>query len=94
MSEKPATLTFITPAKHTPRFPAGVFQQNTIIEFGKTFLGKYGFSESQIDRAVRENLDAKFLILKMQKEVLIDDGHFTRNFKQMTSFLLKEFRNI
>ena len=48
--------------------------KNTVIEFGKTFLGKYGLSESQIDTAVRHNLDAKFLILKMQKEMLIDDG--------------------
>jgi AraC family transcriptional regulator len=48
--------------------------KNTVIEFGQTFFGKYGFSESQIDRAVKENLDAKFLVLKMQKEMLIDDG--------------------
>ncbi len=48
--------------------------KNTNIEFGKTFLGKYEFSESQIDRAVKDNLEAKFLILKMQQEMLIDDN--------------------
>ena len=48
--------------------------KNTNIEFGKTFLGKYGFSESQIDRAVKDNLDAKFLILKIQQEMLADDS--------------------
>ena len=48
--------------------------KNTVIEFGKTFLERYGISESQIDRAVKDNLDAKFLILRTQKEAFIDDG--------------------
>lgn len=53
--------------------------KNTIIELDKTFLGKYEFSESQIEKAVNENLDAKFLILKIQQEMLIDDdcSHLT-----------------
>jgi AraC family transcriptional regulator len=48
--------------------------KNTNIELGKAFLGKYEFSESQIERAVKDNLDAKFLILKIQQEVLINDS--------------------
>jgi len=48
--------------------------KNINIEFGKTFLEKYGFSESQIEKAVKNNLDAKFLILKMQQEILINDN--------------------
>lgn len=48
--------------------------KNTNIEFGKAFLQKYAVSESQIDEAVNNNLDAKFLILKMQQEMLVDDS--------------------
>jgi AraC family transcriptional regulator len=48
--------------------------KNTNIELGKTFLGKYALSEPQIERAVKDNPDAKFLILKMQQEMLIDDA--------------------
>jgi AraC family transcriptional regulator len=48
--------------------------KTTNIEFGETFLGKYEFSEAQIHRAVKNNLDAKFLILKMQQEMLTDDN--------------------
>jgi AraC family transcriptional regulator len=48
--------------------------KNTVIEFGKTFLRKHEASESQINKAVNNNLDAKFLILKMQQEMLIDDS--------------------
>jgi AraC family transcriptional regulator len=47
--------------------------KHTNIEFGKDFLTKYEITESQINRAVKDNLDAKFLILKMQQEMLIDD---------------------
>jgi AraC family transcriptional regulator len=48
--------------------------KNTVIEFGKTFLGKYEVAESQIEMAVKDNLDTKFLILKMQQEMLIADS--------------------
>lgn len=48
--------------------------KNTNIEFGKSFLEKYGFSESQIENAVRNNFDARFLILKIQQEILINDS--------------------
>lgn len=48
--------------------------KNAIIEFEKTFLEKYECSEAQIDRAVNNNLDTKFLVLKMQQEMLIDDS--------------------
>jgi AraC family transcriptional regulator len=48
--------------------------KNTNIEFGESFLGKYEVSESHIDRAVKDNLDAKFLILKIQQEMLIGDS--------------------
>lgn len=47
--------------------------KHTNIEFGQAFLKKYNLSESQIERAVKDNLDAKFLILKMQQEMLLDD---------------------
>ena len=48
--------------------------KHTNIEFEKVFLEKYGFAESQIETAVKNNLDTKFLILKIQQEMLIDDN--------------------
>lgn len=48
--------------------------KNINIEFGKNFLEKYEVSESQIARAVKDNSDAKFLILKIQREMLINDA--------------------
>jgi AraC family transcriptional regulator len=47
--------------------------KNTNIEFSESFLEKYAVSESRIDRAVKDNIDARFLILKMQQEMLIGD---------------------
>jgi AraC family transcriptional regulator len=47
--------------------------KHTVIEFGKTFLGNYAVSESRIEKAVKNNLDAKFLILKISREMLFDD---------------------
>lgn len=48
--------------------------KHTNIEFEKIFLEKYRFAESQIETTVKNNLDAKFLILKIQQEMLIDDN--------------------
>lgn len=48
--------------------------KNTNIEFGAAFLRKYEISEAQIEKAVKNNLDAKFLILKIQQEMLLGDG--------------------
>jgi AraC family transcriptional regulator len=48
--------------------------KNTVIEFKKDFLRKYEVSEPQIDQAVRSNLDAKFLILQLQREMEIGDS--------------------
>lgn len=47
--------------------------KHTNIEFGETFLQKYDLSETQLEKAVRNNLDAGFLILKIQQEMLIGD---------------------
>lgn len=47
--------------------------KHTNIEFGEAFLRKYDLSESRIERAVKNNLDAKFLTLKIQREMLIND---------------------
>lgn len=41
------------------------------IEFGKDFLEKYGFTETHIEKAVEKNVDTKFLILKIQQEILL-----------------------
>lgn len=48
--------------------------KHTNIEFGDSFLRKYNLSESQIEKSVKNNLDAKFLILKIQQEMLIGDS--------------------
>jgi AraC family transcriptional regulator len=47
--------------------------KNTLVEFEQTFLKEYGISEMQIEHAAQSCLDAKFLLLKMQKELLIAD---------------------
>ena len=60
--------------------------KHTNIEFGKAFLTKYGVTESQINAAVKDNLDAKFLILKMQQEMLIDDD---RSYLSIRTLLLE-----
>ena len=44
------------------------------IEFGESFLEKYNFSESHIEKAMNDNLDTKFLMLKIQQEVLLRDN--------------------
>lgn len=53
--------------------------KHTNIEFGKSFLNQYGFSESQIESAIGKNIDVKFLILKIQQEMLVNDisSHLT-----------------
>lgn len=48
--------------------------KNTVIEFGRSFRGNYEVSETQIETAVKDNLDAKFLILKMHREMSIKDS--------------------
>ncbi len=47
--------------------------KNTLIEFEQAFLQKYNVSEMQLEHAVQSRFDAKFLMLKMQKELLIAD---------------------
>jgi AraC family transcriptional regulator len=47
--------------------------KHLIIEFGNDFRERYNLAETQIERAVRDNLDAKFLMLKIQQELLIED---------------------
>ncbi len=47
--------------------------KNFNIEFGKNFLNRFEFSEAQIDKAVNENLDVKFLLLKIQQELLFNE---------------------
>lgn len=47
--------------------------KNTIIEFEQSFLTRYGLKEMHLERAVKSRLDIKFLILQIQKELLIDD---------------------
>jgi AraC family transcriptional regulator len=51
--------------------------KHTNIEFGNGFLKKYALSESRIEKAVKNNLDAKFLILKIQQEMMIADRSST-----------------
>ena len=49
--------------------------KNTIIEFEQSFLARYSVSETQLEHAVQSRPDAKFLLLKMQKELVIADSH-------------------
>ena len=42
------------------------------IELGNDFLKKFGLNETGVGKAIIDNLDAKFLLLKMQQEMLAD----------------------
>lgn len=48
--------------------------KNTIIEFEQAFFTEYSISENNLERAVQSRRDAKFLILKMQKELFLADA--------------------
>ena len=43
------------------------------IEIGNDFLKKFGLNETGVGKAIIENFDTKFLLLKMQQEMLTDD---------------------
>jgi AraC family transcriptional regulator len=48
--------------------------KNTIIEFEQSFFVQYGIKEEYLERVVKSHPDVKFLILKMQKELLFNDS--------------------
>lgn len=52
-----------------------ILTKNTIVEFEHEFLHEYGISETQLEHAVESRPDAKFLMLKMQKELLLADNN-------------------
>ena len=56
------------------------------IEIGPAFYKKFGSTESQIARAIHENLDLKFLMLQMQQELFINDNN---SFAAIQSLLLE-----
>jgi AraC family transcriptional regulator len=68
--------------------------KTTNIEFGKSFLGQYEVSEAQIERALRNNLDAKFLILKMQQEMLINDNCSQPAIQTLLLNLINDSKNV
>lgn len=43
------------------------------IEIGSEFFKKYSLTETDIDEAIRNSLDTKFLMLKIQQELLLND---------------------
>lgn len=68
--------------------------KNFNIEFGKSFLDKFEFSESLIDKAVIENLDVKFLLLKMQQELLLNDGNSSATIQMLLLELVGHSKSI
>ena len=67
---------------------------NFNIEFGKSFVEKFEFSESLINKAVNKNLDVKFLLLKMQQELLINDGDSTTTIQTLLLELVHHSKSI
>jgi AraC family transcriptional regulator len=59
--------------KHASIARKGI-SKHTNIEFGENFIKKFNLSETNIEKSVKDNLDAGFLILKIQQEMLIDDN--------------------
>lgn len=62
----------------TKKFPS----RNINLELDYEFLRQYEISETNINEAVSKNIDAKFLMLKMHKELLTNDS-FTETSIQM-----------
>ncbi len=58
------------------------------IELGKGFLGKYGIVESQVEKTIENSLDSKFLVLKIQREMRLND--YASNLA-ITSLILELF---
>ena len=48
---------------------------NALLEISREFLEGQGLTEAQLAHAVEENLNAKFLMLKLQHELRTDDAH-------------------
>jgi len=48
---------------------------HAMLELSCSFLDRHGLSESQLANAVRENINAKFLMLKLQHELRTRDSH-------------------
>ena len=59
------------------------------IEFGKDFLDKYEFAETDIEKAVEKNLDIKFLILKIQQEMILNDSASKTSIESMLLNILR-----
>ena len=53
--------------------PAAAFSKNINLEIEEVFLKTFDISESNLNEAVRQNPDSKFLLLKIYKELLTDD---------------------
>ena len=64
------------------------------IEFGENFLSEYEFTESDIEKAVEDNLDIKFLILKIQQEVLLTDSSSISSIESLLINILSYTNNL
>lgn len=51
----------------------GPFSKSANIELGSGFYNKNNLSESQLNAAITRSIDTKFLMLKIQQEILLND---------------------
>lgn len=56
------------------------------IEIGSQFLDKHSLKESDIKKAIQDNIDAKSLMLKMQQEMLLNESN---SYSSIESLLLE-----
>lgn len=63
------------------------------IEFGDNFLDKFDFTESDIEDSLEDNLDAKFLVLKMQQEMLFNDNESFATIQTLLLDLINHSKN-
>lgn len=68
--------------------------KNFNIEFGKSFFNKLEFTEDQIDKVINENLDVKFLLLKMQQELLVDDNDSSATIQTLLIELVSQSKSV
>lgn len=74
----------------TKKFPS----KNINIELDYEFLKTYGISENTVSDAIRRSSDTKFLLLKVYRELLVNDDLSETSIQILILSLSREFRRV
>ncbi len=69
------------------------FSKSANIELESDFYQKYDLSESQINNAITQNIDTKFLMLKIQQEILFKDSDSKASIQTLLFELISQSKN-